>query len=153
MINRLLFSIEIKVDKSTIWKVLWNDTYYRDWASIFFEGSYAVTDNWKEGSKVHFLSPDKSGIYSNIEKHVLNKSIIFKHLGIVKDGEELLIDNETKKWTGARETYTLTEGKESNTLTIEIDVLDEHIDFMKKTFPKALDKIKDNCQKLYNLKK
>lgn len=145
MINRLHFSVNIKASKSVIWNTLWEDSSYRDWASIFSEGSHAVTDNWKEGSKVQFLSPDKSGIYSIIEKHIPNEIIIFKHIGIVKDGEELPIDAETKKWSGTAEVYTLIEGINNNTLTIEIDVLEEHLNFMKKTFPKALDKIKNNC--------
>lgn len=147
MINRLQFSIDIKATATNIWIALWDDSSYRSWTSVFFEGSYAVTDNWKEGSKVHFLSPNKSGIYSIIEKHIPNELILFKHVGMVEDGKELPIDDKTKKWSGTREVYTLTKGISSNTLTVEIDVLDEHLDFMKKTFPKALDIIKHNCNK------
>ena len=145
MINRLLFSIDIKAEKTKIWKALWNESSYRDWASVFFEGSFAITDNWEESSKVLFLAPDKSGIYSIIETHIPNKVMMFKHIGNVVNGQEQPIDVETKKWSGATEIYTLTEGKHSNKLTVEIDVLDEHLDFMKNTFPKALEKIKNNC--------
>lgn len=143
--NRLQFSIDIKVDKAKIWEALWNDSSYCDWASVFFEGSYAITDNWKEGSKVLFLAPDQSGIYSIIETHIPNKMIMFKHIGSVVKGKEQPIDDETKAWSGATEIYTLTEGTDCNTLTVEIDILDEHLDFMKTTFPKALEKVKHNC--------
>jgi len=145
MINRLKFSINIKAEKTKIWKALWDKNSYRDWASVFFEGSYAVTNNWEEGSKVLFLSPDQSGIYSIIETHIPNKTIMFKHIGNVVKGKEQPIDDEAKKWSGATEIYTLTEGIDSNTLTVEIDVLDEHLDFMTNTFPKALEKVKNNC--------
>lgn len=145
MLKRIEFSIEIKAEKTTIWKALWNQSSYREWASVFFEGSYAVTDNWEEGSKVHFLAPDQSGIYSVIEKHIPNKIIRFKHIGNVLKGKELPIDIETKKWSGATEIYSLTEGKNSCTLTVNIDIMDEHLEFMTKTFPKALEKIKNNC--------
>ncbi|MBC8754867.1 hypothetical protein H2O64_09310 [Kordia sp. YSTF-M3] len=144
-INRLQFSIDIKAEKTKIWNALWNEDSYRDWASVFFEGSYAITDNWKEGSKVLFLSPDQSGIYSCIETHIPNKTITFKHIGNVVKGKEQPIDDETKKWSGTTETYTLTEGTDSNTLTVEIDVLDEHLNFMTTTLPKALEKVKSNC--------
>jgi hypothetical protein len=146
MINKLLFSIDIKAEKTKIWKALWNEISYRDWASVFFEGSFAITDNWEENSKVLFLGPDKSGIYSIIETHIPNKVMKFKHIGNVVNGQEQPIDNETKKWSGATEIYTLIEGKHCNKLTVEIDVLDEHLDFMKNTFPKALKKIKNNCR-------
>ena len=145
MINRLEFSIDIKAEKITIWKALWSDSLYREWASVFFEGSYAVTDNWDEGSRVHFLAPDQSGIYSIIEEHIPNKIIRFKHIGNVLEGKEQPIDDETKKWSGATEIYKLIAGTEINTLTVEIDVLDEHLDFMKNTFPQALEKVVNNC--------
>ncbi|MTE28094.1 hypothetical protein [Winogradskyella ouciana] len=144
--NRLHFSIDIKAEKSKIWNALWDNDSYRDWVSVFFEGSYAVTDNWKEGSTVLFLAPDKSGIYSIVEKHIPNEVIQFKHIGTVVNGKEQPIDDETKIWSGASEIYRLTEGKDSNTLMVEIDVMDEHLDFMKSTFPKALEKIKNKCR-------
>ncbi len=145
MINRLQFSIDIKAEKTKIWEALWDENLYRDWVGVFFEGSYAITDNWKEGSKVLFLSPDQSGIYSIIETHIPNETMQFKHIGNVVMGREQPIDDETKKWSGATETYTLIEGVESNTLSVEIDILDEHLDFMSTIFPKALKKVKDNC--------
>lgn len=145
MINRLKFSIDINAEKTTIWKALWNENSYREWASVFFEGSYAETDDWKEGSIVHFLAPDQSGIYSIIEKHVPNNIIQFRHIGNVVKGKELPIDDEIKKWSGTTEIYRLSAGKNANKLEVEIDVLDEHLDFMTKTFPQALKKIKDNC--------
>ena len=141
-INRLLFSIDIKAEKTKIWNALWNENSYRDWASVFFEGSYAITDNWKEGSKVLFLAPDQSGIYSIIEKHSPNKMMQFKHIGSVLKGKEQPIDDKTKTWSGATEIYTITEEIDNNTLTVEIDILDEHLDFMTTTLPKALEKIK-----------
>ena len=145
MINRLQFSVDIKAEKAKIWKSLWNDSSYRDWASVFFEGSYAITDNWEEGSTVLFLGPDQNGIFSIIETHLPNKIIAFKHIGNVVKGEKQAIDDETRAWSGATEIYTLNEGIDSNTLTVEIDVLDEHLEFMTNAFPKALEKVKNNC--------
>lgn len=145
MINRLEFSIDIKAEKTRIWEALWKESSYREWAGVFYEGSYAVTDNWEESSKVHFLAPDQSGIYSIIEKHIPNKIIQFRHIGNVVGGKEQPIDDETKKWSGATEVYSLTEGKDTNTLRVEIDVLDEHLEFMTNTFPQALEKVKNNC--------
>ncbi len=145
MINRLEFSLDIKAKKTTIWKALWDENYYRDWAGVFYEGSYCVADNWKEGSKVMFLAPDKSGIYSIIETHIPNKFIQFKHIGSVVKGKEQAIDEETRKWSGATEIYSLIEGTDSIKLLIQIDVLEEHVEYMSTTFPKALERVKKNC--------
>lgn len=146
MIHRLKFSIDIKAEKTAIWKALWDQNFYREWASVFFEGSYALTKDWEEGSTVHFLGPDQNGIYSVIVRHIPNKIIQFKHIGTVVNGEEQPIGTESSIWSGATEIYMVTEGKKGNTLAVEIDVMDEHLDFMKTTFPKALTKIKNNCR-------
>ncbi len=145
MIKRLEFSVDIKAEKTMIWKALWNESSYPEWAGVFFEGSFMVSDNLEEGSKVHFLGPDQNGIYSSIEKHIPNEIIQFKHIGTVVEGKEQPINNESKKWSGATEIYLLTEGNETKTLTVKIDVLDEHLEFMTNTFPKALEKVKNNC--------
>ena len=141
-INRLNYSVDIKAEKAKIWKALWDDSAYRDWSSIFFEGSYVVSDNWKEGSTVHFLGADQNGIYSTIETHIPNQIMAFRHIGNVVNGKEQPVDEETKKWSGTTEVYTLTEGTDHHTLSIDIDVFDEHLEFMKTTLPKALERIK-----------
>ena len=145
-INRLEFSIEIKADRETIWNALWDDKLYRDWSGVFGEGSHYVVDNWKAGSKIMFLSSDQNGIYSIIERHVPNETIQFKHIGSVVNGKEQPIDNETKKWTGATESYSLKEASGFYTLLVEIDVLEEHVEFMSEKLPIALEKIKENSR-------
>lgn len=145
MIHRLHFSIDIPAEKAVIWNALWDESSYRKWAGVFFEGSYAVTDQWKEGSVVQFLAPDQSGIYSRIEKHIPTEIIQFRHIGSVKEGKEQSIDEKAESWSGATEVYQLIEGEDMNTLTVEIDVMDEHLEFMTKIFPKALEVVKENC--------
>lgn len=146
MLNRLQFSIDIKADKETIWEALWDDKHYRDWSGVFGEGSHYVVDNWEEGSKIMFLSSDRSGIYSIIERHIPGKIIQFKHIGSVVDGQEQLVNDEAKKWSGATETYSLVEGSGFFTLLVEIDILDEHVEFMSEKLPIALEKIKRNSR-------
>jgi len=140
--NRLNFSIDINADATRIWQALWNDTSYREWAGVFDEGTHLLADDWKKGSTILFLSADRSGIYSVIEAHTPNEMIQFKHIGMVQDGKKQPVDDETKKWSGATESYTVAKGSDKNILTIDIDVLDQHLDFMNERLPKALEKIK-----------
>ena len=144
-IHKLKLSTEIKAEKSLIWKTLWEEGSYRDWVKVFGEGSYMEVEIWEENSKVLFLDPDKNGIYSTIVEYIPNQLVRFKHIGNVAKGEEQPIDEETKKWSGALEEYRIEKGEDFNTLIIEIDILDEHLDFMKEKLPLALEKIKNNC--------
>jgi len=147
-IKRLEFSIDIKADATKIWKALWSDQGYRAWAAVFYEGSYIVIDKWEEGSTIHFLGADKSGIYSVIEKYRPSEMIKFKHVGNVKEGVTQPLDSETLEWSGATEVYQIKRREGFNILQVQLDVMDEHFDFMTKTFPKALEVIKANSRKV-----
>ena len=147
-INRLNLSVAIQADKTDIWHALWDDANYREWTKVFFEGSYAVpADNWKEGSQVMFLAPDKNGMYSHIETHIPNEKIEFKHIGSVVEGKPQPIDEDTKKWSDTTECYYITEGTDHNTLTIDIDVMEEHLEVMNRTLVLALEKVKEMAER------
>jgi len=144
MLKTLEFSIDIKAEKEAIWNALWLDESYRKWINVFAEGSYSIAPNLNEGSKIMFLDPNKNGIFSNIEKHIPNSIIQFKHIGLVVAGKEQAVDDETRKWSGAKEEYALIDKDNSVTLNVKIDVMEEHLVFMQDKFPIALDLIKRN---------
>ncbi|HEY0031301.1 MAG TPA: SRPBCC domain-containing protein [Bacteroidia bacterium] len=140
--KRAQFSVKINAPKEKVWSVLWNDSSYRTWTSVFTEGSYAVSD-WNEGDKILFLAPDGRGMFSKIAKKKSPELMAFKHLGIIKDGKEQPEDEETKRWTGAMETYIL-RGTDGHTeLLVELDTTDDHMNYLKGFFPKALEKVKE----------
>ena len=136
------FSITIKAPKEKVWHILWDDPTYRKWTSVFNAGSYAVSD-WKEGSKIQFLSSDGSGMYSVIAKSIPPDFMSFEHIGVVKNFEEQQIDQETEDWSGALENYTLKEENGATELTVEMDVHKDHEKYFQETFPKALEKVKE----------
>jgi uncharacterized protein YndB with AHSA1/START domain len=139
--KRTQFSTNIDAPREKVWNVLWNDATYRQWTSVFCEGSYADTD-WKEGSKALFLGPGGDGMFSTIAKSIPNEFMSIRHLGEIKNGIEQPIDEKTSQWSGAMENYTLSGDDGSTTLTVDIDVVDEHFPFINDVFPKALDKVK-----------
>ncbi|MBW1657071.1 SRPBCC domain-containing protein [Flavobacterium quisquiliarum] len=139
--EKLIFNIDIKASKEKIWKVLWDDETYRKWTNVFAEGSYAES-NWNEGDKIYFLGPGGGGMNSIIEKKIPNEYMAFKHLGEIKDFKELPIDNKTNEWYGSMETYRLDQKGDIVDLHVEVDVIEQHIDYFKDAFPKALEIIK-----------
>jgi uncharacterized protein YndB with AHSA1/START domain len=130
--QKLQFTVDINAPKEKVWEKLWSDSGYRAWTSAFCEGSYAESD-WKEGSKIVFLSPDGSGMFGIIKKKVDNEEMIFKHHGEVKNGVE-----ERKDWGGAEEAYHLTETNGKTQVKVEVDITEEHKGYFDDIFPKAL---------------
>ena len=105
--KKLHFALNIQASATKVWQVLWDNVTYTKWTSPFMEGSYAVTD-WKEGSKVQFLSPDGGGLFGLIDECRPKEYMSFKHLGEVIDFKELPIEEGPETWSGAMETYSLT---------------------------------------------
>jgi hypothetical protein len=136
------FSVKINAPKEKVWKVLWDNTTYNAWTSVFGEGSHVITD-WKEGSEVLFLSGNGEGMFSTIARKIPNEFMSFKHHGIVKDKMKQPQNEETKDWTGATENYTLTDKDGETELIVELDVIDKLEEYFKNTFPEALEKIKE----------
>ncbi len=139
---KLDFKIQIAASASKVWQVLWNDLTYRKWAAVFREGSYAVTD-WKTGSKAHFLIPEGDGIYSIISESRPNEYMEITHLGDIKNFKEQIGNDEQKSWVGSKEIYSLVEVKGETTLSVSLQSLEDFVEYFSKTFPPALDKIKE----------
>lgn len=140
--QRLNFTIEINAPKEKVWQTLWNDETYRQWTSAFCDGSYMVGE-LKDGNRIHFLSPDGQGMYSDVENLVENEFISFKHIGMMKDKAELPLDEETKKWSGCYENYGLKESNGVTTLSVGVDSVEEYFDFFNEKFPVALENVKN----------
>jgi len=140
--KKLNFTTKIDAPKEKVWNTLWNDSSYRAWTSAFAEGSYAETDNWKEGSKVLFLGPTRDGMVSMVAKNMPNEYMSFKHLGVVKQGVEDTESDQVKGWAGALENYSLKEEGGKTTLSVEMDSADDFADYFEKTWPEALKKLK-----------
>ena len=147
--EKLKFSTTINAPKEKVWKTLWDDSSYREWTSAFMEGSYAETDNWKEGSKILFLGPGKSGMVSRVAANRENEFMSFEHLGEVHNGVEDTTSDKVKMWAGAHENYTLKENNGKTDLLIEMDMSDqgEMKDYFVRTWPVALDNLKRIAEK------
>lgn len=137
----LKFHSTINAPKEKVWETLWNDNTYRQWTSVFSEGSYAESD-WNEGSKILFLSPKGEGMFSVIDKKIPNEQMTFRHLGEIRNGVE-----EPKEWANALESYHLKENNGKTELTVALDITDEFAQYFNDIFPKALNAVKEIAEK------
>jgi hypothetical protein len=139
--EKIHFSIDIKAPIQKVWDTLWADETYRKWTTPFSEGSYAESD-WKEGSKVLFLSPGGDGMLARIAEKREPNYMGFEHLGMIHGGVEDTTSDKVKPWAGARENYTLSENNGQTTVAVDIDITDEYKEMFMKMWPLALDELK-----------
>lgn len=142
----LQFKIGIQASRKAVWNALWEDSNYRKWTRVFSEGSIAISD-WKEGSKILFLDNSKNGMYSIIDQMVSEALMSFKHIGVVKNGKEEPLDEETKKWSGAKENYILIDLEDVTELEVSMDITEDFEDYFKQKFPLALEIVKEIAER------
>jgi len=143
------FKILINAPRAIVWNVLWGDETYPKWTAAFCEGSIVET-TWEEGSQVKFLGPNGSGIISRIKKKDPQHLMFFEHIGVVEDGVAHTESTEAQTWQGATENYTLSQVDtaasseyEKTKLHIETDITEEYLERFEKSWPKALQKVKE----------
>jgi uncharacterized protein YndB with AHSA1/START domain len=139
--ERQTFKTMIDAPRERVWDILWNDATYREWTSVFSEGSRAESD-WKEGSKILFLDGKGSGMVSRIAAKRPPEFMSFEHLGEVHNGVEDLDSEKVSEWSGSMENYTLRDVKGKTELTVEIDLTDDFKDYFLETWPKALENLR-----------
>ena len=145
--EKINFKTSINAPKEKVWKVLWDDASYREWTSAFHEGSYAETDNWKQGTEVKFRGPGGDGMISRVAENRPNEYMSFEHLGMIMNGEEDRNSEKVKEWAGAKENYTLKESNGVTELAIDMDIAEEYRDMFTGMWPKALEKVKALAEK------
>ena len=150
MARTLRTDIGIDASKEKVWEILWNRDSYRAWTKAFSESSDVQTDNWKEGTKVIFGDNQGSGMVARVAANRPNEFMSFEHLGEVKDGVEDTESEKVKQWAGATENYSLSDEDGKTKLDVALDVDNANggfKDYFLKTFPIALEKVKELAEK------
>lgn len=119
---------------------------YQHWTSAFnptssFEGS------WDQGSKIYFVGTDengkKGGMVSKVEANQPAKFVSIMHYGFLDGDTEVLTGEQVEKWAGGHENYSFEEVDGKTTVTVDMDTIDDYIDYFEKTYPTALEKLKE----------
>lgn len=143
---KLNYSIVIDADKEKVWNTMLDDETYRIWTEVFSVGSHYAGD-WKEGSNILFLAPDKngsiSGMVSRIRRNIPYEFVSIEHLGMVNSGQIDTTSDEVKGWAGAFENYTFNSISGKTELLIELDSNEDYKDMFDEMWPKALLKLKE----------
>jgi hypothetical protein len=84
---------------------------------------------------------------SRIVENTPNQFVSIQHYGMLKDGKEITEGPEVEKWANGYENYTFKENRGATTVTVDLDIVEEFSDYMEEAYPKALDKLKEICEK------
>lgn len=122
---------------------------YEAWAAEF-QPTSTYEGSWEQGSKIRFIGIDqqgeRGGIIAEIAANEPNRFVSLKTCGFVSKGVDITEGPEIEEWIGGLENYTFQEENEITTVTVDIDVTDDFIDYFSTAWPKALLKLKAICE-------
>ena len=151
--TKLQFKVSINAPVSKIYDIMLgisNKSTYEQWTAIFNPTS-SYEGNWDKGNKILFIGVDekgeKGGMVSKIVENIPNQFVSIQHYGLVQGGKEITEGPEVEKWANGFENYTFEENNGTTTVTVDLDTTEEFTGFMNETFPKALEKLKEICEK------
>ena len=123
---------------------------YEQWTSPFNPTSTYV-GSWDKGNKILFYGIDekgeKGGMVSKIAENIPNRFVSIQHYGLLQADKEITEGPEVEKWANGFENYTFKENNGTTTVTVDLDTTEDILDYMNQTYPKALDKLKELCEK------
>ncbi|KQM72570.1 ATPase [Pedobacter sp. Leaf216] len=139
--EKIEFKITINATAKKVWEVLFGAITYPKWTAVFAEGSQVKTD-WQKGSTALFHDSKGDGMVAIIEENIPDKYMSIKQIGEIMDGKQKLHD-----WGESLENYTLNEKDGKTELIIDMGINKEWLEYFEKTWPKALDKVKELAEK------
>jgi len=151
--EKLQFKVSINAPTNKVYDTMLgisNKSTYEQWTALFnptstYEGS------WTKGSKILFVGTDdkgeKGGMVSEIFDNIPNKFISIRHYGLVKSDVEITEGPEVEKWANGFENYTFGENNGTTMVTVDLDTTEDFLGYMNETYPKALDKLREICEK------
>jgi hypothetical protein len=151
--EKLQFKVNINAPVSRVYDVmlgLSSKSTYEQWVALFnptstYEGS------WDKGSKILFVGVDengeKGGVVSMIAENIPNQFVSIQHYGLLTAGKEITEGPDVEKWANGAENYTFEESNGTTTVTVDLDTAEDFLDYMNETYPEALGKLKEICEK------
>lgn len=151
--KKLQFKIHINAPANKIYDYMLgihSKTTYEQWTALFNPTS-TYEGNWGKGEKILFIGVDengeKGGMVSKIAENIPNQFVSIQHYGLLQADKEITEGPEVEKWVNGFENYTFEENNGSTTVTVDLDTVADFIDYMNESYPKALQTLKELCEK------
>ncbi len=147
--KKMQFKIDIHAGIENVYNTMLGEKTFKEWTSEFnptsdFEGS------WEKGSKILFVGVNKEGkregMVGLIKENIPYKFVSIKYIGLVDGEKEITEGPEIEGWANTFENYSFSGNDIQTTVAVDIDIQDQWVDYFEKTYPKALERLKQICE-------
>jgi uncharacterized protein YndB with AHSA1/START domain len=146
----LQFEIAINAPVEKVYSVMLDEKTYREWTAEFNPTSF-YRGSWEKGAKILFIGCNsegkEEGMVSRIKENIPNQFVSIEHLGILDGTNEITSGPVVDGWAGAMENYSFREDNGKTIVAIEMDANEQFKSYFEQTWPKALQKLKEICER------
>lgn len=135
-------SILIPASKESVWNVLLDEPYNREWYAVFGKKSPPKI-HLAQGQKVTFTDNRKNGVTGKVAAKTPYEVFSIVYDGVLVNGREDRESELAATVKGAEETYALQEFGDQTLLTIVCDMHEERYDSMDRAWDMALQRISE----------
>lgn len=151
--QKLKFRKEINASAQKVYETMLglNDKSTYEYWTATFNPTSTYEGSWAKGSKILFVGLDengkKGGMVSEILENQPAKHVSVRHYGFLDGEKEVTTGEQVEKWTGGLEVYKFEEDNGKTTVTVELDTIDDFLNYFNEKYPIAMDKLKEVCEK------
>lgn len=153
MKTKLHFSISIQAPVVVVYDKMLGLTHlsdYESWTALFNPTS-TYEGVWEKGSKILFIGVDengaKGGLVSFLAENKPHEFVSIQHKGLYQNGIEIIEGPVVEKWANGFENYSFNEENGITHVQVELDSNEDFAEYMNESYPLALEKLKDICEK------
>jgi hypothetical protein len=151
--KKLSYSIKIQESPEKVYDTMLgisSKQTYEQWTTAFNPTS-TYEGKFEKGEKLLFTGTDnsgkKEGMISKVVEIIPNKFVSIEHYGMLKNNKEVTTGPEVESWAGALENYRFEKTEDGTFVSVEVDTVEDHVDYFDKAWPQALEKLKAICEK------
>ena len=148
--ERLEFSTQIDAPVEQVFDTMFGTDTYKQWTAVFnptsdFEGS------WEKDSKIMFTAINKEGkregMIGTVKEYVPNRFVSVGYYGVLDGDKEVTDGDVVNGFADSYENFSFDASGNKANVTVEVDVEDAYKSYMLETYPKALSRLKEICEK------
>jgi hypothetical protein len=151
--KKLEFRIEINASAQKVYEAMLglNDKSTYEYWTATFNPTSTYEGSWTKGSKILFVGVDESGkkggMVSEVVENQPAKLVSVRHYGFLDGDNEVTTGEQVEKWSGGHEVYNFEEHNGKTNVLVQLDTIDDFLDYFNEKYPKAMEKLKEVCEK------
>ena len=146
----LHFEITIDARADHVYRTMLDKQGFSEWTSVFNPTS-RVEGTWVKGSKMLFLGEEKDGttggMVAVIRENIPNRFLSIEYAGVIREGKEYTEGPGVDDWAGGLENYSFSEVNRKTIVSVDTDANHEFKTYFMETWPKALNLLKQICER------